>query len=136
MRQLGEGHAEPLIPAGETPQFLICSIARHALLKFPMRKKLHQLRKHRSAKIHSPLFYPANFKSFLCQHPLNHCILAISQLYAKSNRTAVGTNPNLAGKTNFEKRTQWRGAGFARQKRNAVGLRGQDKIYDTKPNPG
>src|SRR5271154_268531 len=93
MRQLGEGHAEPLIPAGETPQLLICSIARHTLLKFAMRKKLHQLRKHRSAKIHFPLFSPANFKSFLCQYPLNHCVLAISQLCAKSNRTAVDSNP-------------------------------------------
>jgi hypothetical protein len=40
MRQLSECHTEPLVPARESPQLLICPIASNTLLKFAVWKKL------------------------------------------------------------------------------------------------
>jgi hypothetical protein len=55
MGELGESHAEPLIPAGETAQVPIRFIARYTRLKLAVGNEVHQLRENHPALIHSLL---------------------------------------------------------------------------------
>jgi hypothetical protein len=51
--ELGEGHAQELVPTGEAAQSLIAVVARHAPPELPVGKEGDQLRKHRAAKVHA-----------------------------------------------------------------------------------
>ena len=50
--ELGEGHAQELIPAGEAPQPVIAAVARDASAKLSIGKESDQLREHDAAKVH------------------------------------------------------------------------------------
>jgi hypothetical protein len=52
--QLGESHAQKLVPAGETLKFVVAIVALHAETKILRGKKVHQLREDRFAGIHTP----------------------------------------------------------------------------------
>ena len=68
--ELGEGHRQILIPAGEVLRVPVATIAGHALLKLLVGQMLDQLRKHGAARVHPPL------SSLPPPHP--HLPLAIS----------------------------------------------------------
>lgn len=51
--QLGEGHAQKLVPAGKSTDLVVALIAIDATMKFVRRDQIHQLRKDRSAQMHA-----------------------------------------------------------------------------------
>ena len=55
VRQLGEGHRQILIPAGETARSLLAAVASHAPAKLTIRQKAQQLREDCSALVHSAI---------------------------------------------------------------------------------
>jgi hypothetical protein len=61
--QLGEGHRQILIPAGEASQPQIALITLDATTELPIGKKADQLREHGAALIHEPLSALLAFKS-------------------------------------------------------------------------
>jgi len=52
--QLSKGHAEILVPTGETLDLVAASVAFHTLAKFVNRYKVHQLGKDRTTTVHKP----------------------------------------------------------------------------------
>jgi len=52
--ELGEGHAEELIPAGEGLDFVVTLVAFDALAEFVDGKKIQELRENGFAKVHKP----------------------------------------------------------------------------------
>jgi hypothetical protein len=56
--ELGEGHAQKLIPAGEAAQPVIAAVARDTPAELPIRKEGDQLREHRAAKVHASWWQP------------------------------------------------------------------------------
>jgi hypothetical protein len=64
MGELGESHAEPLIPAGETAQVPIRLIARYTRLKLAVGNEVHQLRENHPALIHSLTLGDCNSNRF------------------------------------------------------------------------
>src|ERR1035441_9640380 len=61
--QLGEGHRQILIPAGETSQPEVALITSDATTELPVGKKADQLREDGAALIHEPLSALHEFKS-------------------------------------------------------------------------
>ncbi len=53
--ELGEGHRQILIPAGEVLRVAVSTIAGHAFLKLLVGKMLDQLGKHGAARVHPAL---------------------------------------------------------------------------------
>ena len=53
--QLGEGHREELIPAGEAARAPLAIVAGHTAPELAIRKKADQLREYGAAQIHEPL---------------------------------------------------------------------------------
>ena len=53
--QLGECHRKKLIPAGETFQIGIATVAPYTFVKLFVRQVLDQLGENRTAKVHPPL---------------------------------------------------------------------------------
>jgi len=53
--ELGEGHAQELVPTPETTQPGITVVAGDATAKLSIRKVGNQLRKHSAANVHAPL---------------------------------------------------------------------------------
>jgi hypothetical protein len=52
--ELGETHAEKLIPAGKRNELVVALVPFDTFLKFVSGKELHQLRKDRFSNIHMP----------------------------------------------------------------------------------
>ena len=52
--QLGEGHAEILVPAGEALDLVVAVVSFYALPEIVDRHKVHQLGEHGSTRVHQP----------------------------------------------------------------------------------
>jgi len=52
--QLGKGHAEELVPAGENLYLVVSIVAFYALPKFVHGNKVHQLGEYGSTRVHQP----------------------------------------------------------------------------------
>ena len=52
--QLGKGHAEKLVPAGEALDLVVAVVALYALAKIVNRHKVHQLGEHGTTRVHQP----------------------------------------------------------------------------------
>src|ERR1035438_277763 len=52
--ELSKGHAQELVPAGKTADFVVALIALDATAKLVRGNEIQQLREHRLAKMHGP----------------------------------------------------------------------------------
>src|SRR5271157_1041895 len=87
MSQLGERHAEPLIPAREAAQMPVRLMACDTRLELALRNEVHQLREDHPTLIH-PL-RSSQFKSFCAVCSANDWKLGSCPDREKFNRTAV-----------------------------------------------
>jgi len=54
IRQLGKGHAEELVPAGEALDLVVAVVSLYALSKIVNRYEVHQLGEHDTTRVHQP----------------------------------------------------------------------------------
>jgi hypothetical protein len=88
--QLGEGHGEILIPAGQAFQIPITSITFYTFLKLLVGKELHQLRENAAPNIHPALSLLSECLPSLLLKPFPFQIVFISKLtYHTESRTVA-----------------------------------------------
>src|SRR5258708_24057262 len=97
MSQLREGHAEPLVPAGEAAQLPISLVTSHTPLKRALRNEVHQLRENHPTLIHHPTLWRIFSKPFSCVQIVSARSIreatenmTLNRHLQMLNRTAVG----------------------------------------------